>query len=74
MAAKKETREVIAPYKCIQSLEMLNERMVAYRQSFESLLDYAKRFPPPEKAKEYHEFVIKHAEKSQSDLMEFYSY
>jgi len=70
--AKKETREIIPPFKCIQSLELFNERMVAYRQAFEFLLKHAKE--NPDKRNDYHNHVIGVAEKAQADIQEFYDY
>lgn len=68
--AKKETRETIAPYRCVQALELFNERLYGYRMAFEHLLEYAERTPGENKP--YQDQVIKVAKEKQALINEFY--
>jgi hypothetical protein len=69
--AKKDHREIIAPYKCVQSLERFNEVLVGYRQAFEFMLKYVKETDCGNKP--YQDHVINNAEQKQELLNEFYN-
>lgn len=68
--ASKQSREIIPPYKCIESLKHFNELLLGYRMTYGAMLEYIKTTPPDNKSLQ--QKIIEIAEQHQENINQFY--